>query len=74
MNHVSQFYSAHRPTCIALSLPPLTLPLVAMADVDKPVMPVIEEESKIITQVRPLKWRGICSYYAFLKQSQRSVT
>lgn len=38
-----------------LSLPPLTFPLVAMADVDKPVMPVIEEETKIIIQVRPLK-------------------
>lgn len=38
-----------------LSLPPLTFPLVAMADVDKPVMPVIEEETKIIIQVSPLK-------------------
>lgn len=38
-----------------LSLPPLTFPLVAMADVDKPVMPVIEEETKIIIQVNPLK-------------------
>lgn len=38
-----------------LSLPPLTFPLVAMADVDKPVMPVIAEETKIIIQVSPFK-------------------
>lgn len=33
--------------------PPLTFPLVAMAEVERPVMPVMKEESRIIAQVRP---------------------
>lgn len=35
--------------------PPLTFPLVAMAEVDRPVIPVIVDESKMMTQVRPVR-------------------
>lgn len=34
-------------------VPPLTFPLVAMADVERPVIPVIQEDNKMINQVIP---------------------
>lgn len=47
-------------TCVIIVLfqrrdnaPPLTLPLVAMAEVDRPVMPVMQEDSRMMTQVKP---------------------
>lgn len=39
--------------CCWVNRPPLTLPLVAMAEVERPVMPVIREDSRMMTQVRP---------------------
>lgn len=34
-------------------VPPLTFPLVAMAEVERPVIPVIQEDNIIINQVIP---------------------
>lgn len=31
----------------------MTFPFVAMAEVERPVIPVMQEDSRIITQVRP---------------------
>lgn len=38
---------------VCYHIPPLTFPLVAMADVERPVIPVIQEDNKMITQVIP---------------------
>lgn len=35
------------------TVPPLTFPLVAMADVERPVIPVIQEDMRTINQVMP---------------------
>lgn len=35
------------------TVPPLTFPLVAMADVERPVIPVIQEDMRTINQVIP---------------------
>ena len=34
-------------------IPPLTLPLVAMAETERPVTPVMQDERRMMTQVRP---------------------
>lgn len=38
---------------VCYHVPPLTFPLVAMADVERPVIPVIQEDNKMINQVIP---------------------
>lgn len=38
---------------VGYHVPPLTFPLVAMAEVERPVIPVIQEDNKMITQVIP---------------------
>lgn len=45
--------------CSGGYIPPLTLPLVAMAETERPVTPVMQEETRMMTQVRPKerRWR-----------------